>query len=267
MRRPNVLFICSDEHQARAMGCAGSFVQTPNLDALAARGARFTDAVTPSPICVPARASLATGQYVHQTRCWDNAMPYNGTIQGWGHALQAAGVPVEAIGKLHYRSVEDPNGFDATHEAMMVLGGTGMLWASVRDEEERLIAPNRMLGDYIGPGESKYIEYDSRVTIRAQDWLRDHADDAQPWCLYVGLVAAHFPLVAPPAFYDLYPPETHPWRKLHPQDGYVRHPWIDKLDAVTASEDKFRDPAEREAAVAAYFGLVSWLGSGLIANR
>ena len=58
----NLLVIMSDEHQARAMGCAGhSFVQTQHLDALAARGARFSNAYTPSPICVPARASFATG--------------------------------------------------------------------------------------------------------------------------------------------------------------------------------------------------------------
>ncbi|MDP5346933.1 MAG: sulfatase-like hydrolase/transferase, partial [Paracoccaceae bacterium] len=94
MVQSNFLIIMSDEHQARAMGCAGHpFVQTPNLDALAARGMRFTDAYTPSPICVPARAAFAAGVPVHKTRLWDNAMPYPGTPKGWGHALQNAGVP------------------------------------------------------------------------------------------------------------------------------------------------------------------------------
>jgi len=73
----NLLVIMSDEHQARAMGCAAHpFVQTPHLDKLAARGMRFTNAYTPSPICVPARASFATGRHVHKNRLWDNAMPY-----------------------------------------------------------------------------------------------------------------------------------------------------------------------------------------------
>ena len=85
----NLLVIMSDEHQARAMGCTGHpSVRTPNFDKLAKRGMRFTDAYTPSSICVPARASFATGRYVHQTRLWDNAMPYDGSIPGWGHALQ-----------------------------------------------------------------------------------------------------------------------------------------------------------------------------------
>ena len=57
----NLLVILSDEHAPMALGCAGHpFVHTPNFDALAARGVRFTAASTPSPICVPARAALAT---------------------------------------------------------------------------------------------------------------------------------------------------------------------------------------------------------------
>jgi arylsulfatase A-like enzyme len=89
----NVLFIISDEHQAQAMSCAGHpLVKTPNMDALAARGVRFTNAYTPSPICVPARASLATGLYAHQTGYWDNALAYDGRIKGWGHALHDAGI-------------------------------------------------------------------------------------------------------------------------------------------------------------------------------
>ena len=98
----NLLIIMSDEHQARAMGNAGHpFVRTPNLDALAARGTVFENAYTPSPICVPARAAFATGHYVHETRLWDNAMPYSGQIPGWGHALQEAGVSWATVEMIH----------------------------------------------------------------------------------------------------------------------------------------------------------------------
>ena len=77
----NLLVIVSDEHRFDAMGCAGhDFVRTPNLDALADRSVRFTNAYTPSPICVPARAAFATGRYVHQTGHWDNASPYTGCL-------------------------------------------------------------------------------------------------------------------------------------------------------------------------------------------
>ena len=61
----NHLIIMADEYMARALGCAGhSVVQTPNLDKLAESGVRFSRAYTPSPMCVPARAALQTGQHV-----------------------------------------------------------------------------------------------------------------------------------------------------------------------------------------------------------
>ena len=256
---PNLLVIMSDEHQARALGCAGHFVKTPNLDQLAARGTRFTKAYTPSPICVPARASFATGQYVHNTRLWDNAMPYHGQIPGWGHALQSKSVPVESIGKLHYRHAADPHGFDTSHIPMMVVDGVGMIFASIRREEERIPAPRRMLGDAIGKGESTYTKYDTAVTARTKEWIAAHAADDAPWCLYVGLVAPHFPLIAPPEFYDLYPPGSLPEPKAHPSTGYQRHPWVEKQYEFDRSEERFRGPDERLAALSAYFGLVSWL--------
>ena len=262
MSKNNLLIIVSDEHQARAMGCAGHpFVQTPNLDALDARGTRFTNAYTPCPICVPARAAFATGKYVHQTRLWDNAMPYTGAIRGWGHALQEKNVPVESIGKLHYRDKKDPAGFDAEHLPMMVQGGVGMVWACIRDEEERRSPDARMLGDYIGPGVSKYTEYDKGVVDRTKQWFSDRAkmEDDRSWCLYVGLVAPHFPLIAPEAFYDLYPISQIPDAKLHPNSGYRRHPWVEKQNAAMDTEASFRDEAERKRAFSAYYGLTSWL--------
>lgn len=254
----NLLVIMSDEHQARALSCAGHFAQTPNLDALAARGTRFTNAYTPCPICVPARASFATGKYVHQNRLWDNAMPYTGQIEGWGHKLQAKGVPVESIGKLHYRAEEDPAGFDVEHIPMMVKDGVGMVWASIRGEDERVNMPSRMLGDYIGPGDSAYTNYDTAVTDRTIKWLGAQTDQ-QPWCLYVGLVAPHFPLVVPQEFYDLYPADALPPTKLRPSDGYQRHLWVEKQNALDRSEDKFTSEDERIAAMRAYFGLTTFL--------
>lgn len=260
----NLLVIMSDEHQARAMGCAGHpFVKTPHLDRLAARGMRFTDAYTPSPICVPARASFATGKYPHQNRLWDNAMPYVGSPEGWGHALQDKGIPVESIGKLHYRDAADRTGFDVQHIPMQVVNGVGMVWASIRKEDERILPPGsrRMLGDYIGPGQSKYTEYDASVTARSKDWIADRAAQLgdQPWCLYVGLVAPHFPLVVPQEFYDLYPTDSLPEVKLHPDTGYTRHPWVEKQNASMDSESKFHSPEERLQAMAAYYGLCSWM--------
>lgn len=257
----NLLVIMSDEHQARAMGCAAHpFVKTPNLDKLANRGLRFTNTYTPSPICVPARAAFATGRYVHQNRLWDNAMPYTGNIPGWGHALQKAKIPVESIGKLHYRDKQDLAGFDHEHIPMMVVDGVGMVWASIRKEDERILGKRRMLGEYIGPGESTYTEYDKAVTAQTTQWLSSRAHElGKPWCLFVGLVAPHFPFVVPQAFYDMYPADSLPEVKLHPNTGYKRHPWIEKQNAMMDSEANFTSPQERLAAMACYYGLCSWM--------
>src|ERR1700723_146041 len=117
MKPSNVLFILSDEHSRRVLGCYGHpMIKTPNLDRLAAGGVRFSDAYTNSPICVPARASLATGRYPHDIRFWDNGIPYDGSIPSWHHRQKQAGHEAVSIGKLHFRSIDDDNGF--TEEGM-----------------------------------------------------------------------------------------------------------------------------------------------------
>ena len=61
------------------------FVKTPHLDALATAGTRFSRAYTASPMCVPTRAALACGTYVHQNRYWDSATAYDAS-PSWIHA-------------------------------------------------------------------------------------------------------------------------------------------------------------------------------------
>ncbi|HRJ69021.1 MAG TPA: sulfatase-like hydrolase/transferase [Beijerinckiaceae bacterium] len=262
MKAANTLVILSDEHQARALGCAGHpFVRTPNLDRLAARGMRFSNAVTPSPICVPARAAFATGQFVHRCGYWDNSIGYDGRVRGWGHALQEHRIPVESIGKLHYQKERLPTGFDAEHIPMHLYKGVGMVWASIRDPlPENRPTDKRMLGEYIGPGESDYTRYDQAVTDLAIDWLKGRGSALEaPWCLYVGLVAPHFPLVAPPDFFALYPPASLPEPKLLPRHGYTLHSWLQEHEDFWSQDRTLRDDDERRTAMAAYYGLTSWL--------
>ncbi len=266
LRKPmNVLFIFSDEHDPRHMGVSGSpLVKTPNLDRLAARGTRFTNAYTPSPICVPARASLATGLPVHELPYWDNALAYDGKVQGWGHALQNAGRRVESIGKLHFTNDDDPTGFTAQHHAMHIWEGIGMVWGSIRDPLPRIKGKiGRMLKE-IGPGWSNYNQFDTDVTDATIAWLQDRAQspDAEPWPLFTGLVAPHFPLVAPQDYFDLYPLEDIPPSKLLPADGHAHHPWIARQEEFMCQEVFFDgDPERRKLAIAGYFALCSFMDS------
>lgn len=266
MKPANLIVIMSDEHDVRYMGCSGhSLVKTAALDRMAAGGTRFTNAYTPCPICVPARAAFATGQYVHRIRHWDNAMPYTGSIRGWGHVLQDCGMRVESIGKLHYRDAEDPAGFDIEHIPMNVYQGVGMVWGSIRDPLPDSSPEGRMLGDYIGPGESPYTEYDRSVANLTVDWLRETAaqETDEPWVLYVGFVAPHFPLVAPEEFFALYDIDRMLPSKLLPADGHPHHPWIADHDRYWCHDDRFKDDTERKTAIAAYYALCSWVDSNV----
>ena len=255
----NLLIIMSDEHDPRFMGASGHpFVRTPNMDRLAARGTRFADAYTPCPICVPARASYATGRYVHEIGYWDNALAYEGRVEGWGHELQRAGIRHDTIGKLHYREEADPLGIDTQHEPMHVIDGIGMVWGSIRDPLPTVEEPRRIFRK-IGPGVSNYNLYDRRCANLACDWLKAHAEDETPWVLYVGFVAPHFPFVVPRQYLDLYPLDSFPMPKLRPQDGYRHHPWIAAAEKFVGQDPFFEDDAQRRRAMAAYFGLCSFV--------
>jgi arylsulfatase A-like enzyme len=69
--RPHILILMTDQQRADCLRCAGHpLIQTPNLDWIAREGVRFTQAVTAAPLCMPARASFATGRYPHNHGVW-----------------------------------------------------------------------------------------------------------------------------------------------------------------------------------------------------
>lgn len=260
----NLLFILSDEHDPRYMGCSGAdWMHTPNLDRLAQRGTRFTNAYTPSPICVPARAGLATGRWTHHTGYWDNAIAYEGRWTSWHHRLAQAGVRTESIGKLHYRQASDPTGFGAQHEPLHILDGIGLVWGSVRSPLPATRGRSPIF-DELGAGESSYNRYDQRVADLACDWIRERGHESgreggdAPWALFVGFVAPHMPLVVPDEWLSKYPLDGIPASKLSGPDD-VRHPWVERLkrhwdhDAALGTDDR------RRLARACYFGLISFM--------
>jgi len=261
MSASNLLFLFSDEHEARVLGAAGHpLARTPHLDRLAQRGVRFTSAWTPSPICVPARASLATGRYVHEVGYWDNALAYDGSIPGWGHRLQAESVRVEAIGKLHYRNESDPTGFDRQIEPTHILEGIGQVWGSVRDPMPESAGPSPLFGKF-GAGESSYNRYDRRVAEHAIRWLQERArsPDKTPWVLFVGFVAPHFPLVVPQSYIERYPLDAIPLPKLLPRDGFRRHPWVEAQARHMDHDESLGSDERRRLALASYYGLCTFL--------
>jgi choline-sulfatase len=260
MKPSNVLFILSDEHSRRVLGCYGHpTIRTPNLDALAARGVRFADAYTNSPICVPARASLATGRYPHQIRFWDNGIAYDGSVPSWHHRLRDAGHEVTSIGKLHFRSEDDDNGFSQEIMPLHINDGIGDPLGWLRGPLPVRKATLRLAKD-AGRGDSTYQDYDRKITDAAVDWLKAHAraSSDKPWALFVSLVCPHFPLIARPEFYDLYPEDKVPLPVLRGADRGPDHPYIAAFRECQIYERGFVDEANMRRAIAAYFGLVSY---------
>jgi choline-sulfatase len=262
MQPSNLLIILSDQHQPRMMGCAGHpLVRTPNMDRLAARGTRFSSAYTNCPICVPARASLATGRYVHEHRCWDNAIAYDGRCPSWGHRLIAQGHEVVAIGKLHYVT-SDPqrNGFTEEIVPMHLADGDGDVVGLIRDE---LIVRKgaAKLGPEAGPGESHYIAYDRKIAGLACDWLERAAQKPadKPWVLYVGFVCPHPPLIALPEYFEMYAGRDIPMPKRYAHDERPHHPYIDYMRRSRPEDDGFAGPEMVKRAIAAYMGSVTFL--------
>ena len=264
MTPANLIVIMSDEHDPRWMGCSGNrLMHTPNLDRLAARGLRFTDAYTACPICVPARAAFAVGQYIHQIGYWDNADPYDGRIPSWHHRLRDRGHRVVSVGKLHFRSTDDDNGFSEEIVPMNVFERTGDLLGLLRGDDLPARADGKKLAQLAGPGESEYTWYDREIAARAQIWLREQAPQQRdkPWVLFVSFVAPHFPLTAPPHWYYKYPLERLPMPKLY--RGKNLHPYVHDQEYNTGYDKHFKDEAAVRRARAGYLGLISSLDENI----
>ena len=254
----NVLLLMADEFARHAMGCAGHpLVQTPHLDALAARGVRFTQAYTNSPICVPARAAMHTGRHVHDIRCWSSAQPYRGQHDSWAHRLRRHGMDTVSAGKLHFRRMQDDNGFAPELRPMHVKDGIGWAPGLLRDP----------LGDYpaaaelaaqVGAMDTEYHAYDRAVADAAAGWLEARAaGGGPPWALFVSFVSPHYPLAAPQQWFDLYAGANLPPPK--PYAGNWRdHPAL-RETLRFFDYDRHFDAAARDAAIRGYLGLVSFV--------
>ncbi|RDE24651.1 DUF4976 domain-containing protein [Motiliproteus coralliicola] len=261
MSAKNIIVIMSDEHANKVLGCHGHpLVKTPNLDKLAADGCRFSNAYTNSPICLPGRAAFATGRYVNETGYWDNAHPYDGKVDSWGHVLRDQGIRSVSVGKLHYKNATDYTGFDQQILPMHVVGEQGDVLGSVRDDLPRRMKC-RSMSDSIGPGESSYTQYDRDITELACNWIKEEAGEER-FALYVGLVAPHFPLIAPQQFYDLYKDVDIPMPKAYAASERPTHPWLQQWKECWIHDEFFDDDKVRTA-LRSYLGLCSFLDDNI----
>lgn len=206
-RLPNVLFILVDDMGWRDLGCYGHEVhETPNIDQLASRGMRFTNAYAACPICAPSRAAIMTGKFPSNTGFVDN---YISELDGetlqrakerqfldlkevtLAEAFKAGGYQTGFLGKWHLTADNESRlptdqGFDVN-----VAGGW---WGHPRGRTG-FFSPYQMAHLRDGP-KGEYLT--DRLTTEAIRVMDDFSKHEKPWLLYMSYYTVHSPFHSKP---------------------------------------------------------------------
>ncbi len=205
--KPNILFILVDDMGWRDLACYGHRIhETPNIDALASRGMRFTNAYAACPICAPSRAAIMTGKFPSNSGFVDNfASELNGrTLQRakdrqflkleevtLAETLKAGGYQTGFLGKWHLSGTNESRlptdqGFDVN-----VAGGW---WGHPRGRTG-YFSPYNMFALENGP-KGEYLT--DRLTSEAIQVMDGFSKQAKPWLLYMSYYTVHAPLHSKP---------------------------------------------------------------------
>ena len=207
--RPNIILILADDMGFSDIGCYGSEIRTPNLDALASGGTRFTQAYNCARCC-PTRASLLTGLYPHQAGVGHmvnnrGLVPYQGYLREdcvtIAEALRAGGYRTMMSGKWHVGGIyprNDPNGWATGDPERPLPPDRGFdEWYGTPAGAGSYFNPKPLFHNYtlIEPeGESYY--YTDAVSDQAVRMIEGAARGDQPFFLHVSYTAPHWPLHA-----------------------------------------------------------------------
>jgi arylsulfatase len=236
---PNILLITTDQHRKDALGCYGNAViRTPNIDAIAGRGVRFTNMFTAYPVCAPNRASIVTGRFPTVHRLRQNGMRLPQTEWTLMQALRDIGYRTYGAGKMHFgpqwefpadgSPINDPDPATAIDPQPK---GDEFPWYGF--EEVKLTEDHRMgpYGQYLADhGYNVWEELHSAsypqsatepsrfpeehhqttwITDRSIEFLDDHPQ-TDPFFLWVSYVHPHHPFNPPAPYDEMYAPEDMP---------------------------------------------------------
>lgn len=187
-KRPNVLFILTDDQRFDYLGCEGHpYLKTPNIDRLANEGARFANAFVTTSLCSPSRASFLSGLYAHGHGVVNNFTDYPADLASFPRTLQENGYETAYIGKWHMGEDSDERrpGFDywITHK------GQGLY----NDTTFNVNGQRKMVPGY----------YTNVVTDMAVDWIENRESD-KPFCMILGHKAAHCPFTPDEKYAHIY---------------------------------------------------------------
>ena len=174
-KRPNIIFIMSDDHAYQAISAYDDkLIQTPNIDRLAKEGMLFTNASVTNSICAPSRATILTGKHTHINGKIDNYFPFDTTQVTFPQIFKKNGYKTAMFGKLHFGN--NPKGVDE----FMILPGQG-----------NYINPDFIVtnGDTI----TKQGYVTDIITDVSLDWLKKEAADDEPFMMMYLHKAPHRP--------------------------------------------------------------------------
>lgn len=211
----NIIVILTDDHRYDALGFlkGQSFLETPNLDRLAAEGVHFKNAIVTTALCSPSRASIFTGLYAHQHRVVDNNHPIRPDVTFFPEHLQRAGYETAFIGKWHMGPEgDDPQpGFDH--------------WVSFRGQGTYLPNPSGLNVDGRRVPQTGYIT--DELTDYALRWLEGRKSD-RPFMLFLSHKAVHSDFIPAERHKGRYAkaPFRYPASMAPPADPGLRPRWV-----------------------------------------
>lgn len=244
-KKPNVIFIMSDQHNANALGCYGNKeVSTPNLDKLAKQGVRFHNAFCQTGQCVPSRYSLWTGRYARSTGTYANGNGQNASENTVADLFGKAGYKTATIGKHHMRmSNENQN------------HGFGL----VSNPHGHVKPLNPLPYDEVHPGRSEVGESPlpnekhtcGLVTGEAIRFVQENKDN--PFVLWYSFEGPHTPITPSAPWSTQYDPKK---LTLPPN-----HHSVDDLmpggSGMISKSGKYTDGFYHNQTLAFYYGLIS----------
>ena len=210
--RPNIVLIMADQLAPQFTSTYGHpLVQTPHMDALAARGTRFDAAYCNSPLCAPSRASFMAGQQVSKIKAYDNAAEFPATIPTFAHYLRAAGYRTCLSGKMHFVGPDQLHGFEERLTTDIYPADTA--WTPNWHDPDTRIAHWYHNMDAVRQATDAtstfQYDYDDEAVFFARRKLFDYKmSGSDPFAMVVSLIHPHDPYVARPEFWNLYDPEA-----------------------------------------------------------
>ncbi|MDA7497317.1 sulfatase [bacterium] len=268
--RFNVLFIISDDLTATALSCYGNSVcETPNIDRLAARGTRFTQAFCQGTYCGPSRASFMSGYYPHATGAlgYENPRPQIGDRATWSQHFKNNGYYAARVSKIFHMGVpggieEGGHGADdaaSWSERFNSPGpewkapGTGETLEGNPDGSKPVMGGNTFV--VVEADGDDLVHSDGRTAAKAAALIEAHK--GEPFFLGVGFVRPHVPFVSPRHYYEPF----LPYEKMKLPEKYPND-WDDIPKAginYKTSKNMKMDIRRQKKAVGGYYASVRYM--------